>query len=258
VKNDNYSIPEYMATEVLELASRYYAETENSYSLSELQQAGSDVQIPPELIEKAIEAVQEKRRLEAAQQAQAQQQQQKLKMVAAGLTMAIALWGISAYNSLSGSQQTVEAKWAQVENQLQRRADLIPSLVTVVKMQTAAEQEIVAMLVRSRENYLQAGDFSQKETAIGEINTAIRQFNQYAATNIQLKSSQAFQNLSYELAGTENRIAVERMRYNQAVQAYNQKVKAFPNSLIARLTGFKPQPFFAAENTEKQELPAIK
>lgn len=258
MKNDNLSIPEDMATEVLELASRYYAETENGYSLSELQQAGSDVQIPPELIEKAIEAVQEKRRFEAAQQAQTQQQQKKLKMVAAGLTMAIALWGISAYNSLSGSQQTVEAKWAQVENQLQRRADLIPSLVTVAKMQTAAEKEIVATLVRSRENYLQARDFSQKETAIGEINAAIGQFNQYAATNIELKSSQAFQNLSYELAGTENRIAVERMRYNQAVQAYNQKVKAFPNSLIAGLTGFKPQPFFAAENTENQALPTIK
>ncbi|MCT7967859.1 LemA family protein [Laspinema sp. D1] len=254
MKDSNSQIPEDMAQEVLELASRYYSGSQNSYSLEQLQQAGSDVQIPPELINKAIQEVREKRRIEAQEQQGAQERQKTIKKVAAGVAVAIALWGIFTYNSLSSSASNVDASWAQVENQFQRRADLIPNLISVAKAQTAAEQETIALLMRSRENYLQAQNLPEKQAAIAEINVAINQFNQSLGMNPQLQSSQAFQNLSYELAGTENRIAVERMRYNQAVQAYNQKVGAFPNSLIAGLTGFSPKPFFAAENREVPRL----
>ncbi len=254
MKDSNSQIPEDMAPEVLELAARYYSGSQNSYSLADLQQAGSDVQIPPEFVEKALQEVREKRRIEAQQQQQAQERQKTVKMVAAGVGVAVALWGIFTYNSLSSSVSNVEASWAQVENQLQRRADLIPNLVSVVKAQTAAEQETIALLLRSRESYLQAQNLPQKQAAIAEINVAINRFTQSAATNPQLQSSQAFQNLSYELAGTENRIAVERMRYNQTVEAYNQKVRAFPNSLIAGLTGFTPKPFFSAENKEVPKI----
>lgn len=250
MNDSNSQIPEDMASEVLELASRYYEQSQDSYSLTELQQAGSQVQIPPEFVEKAIQEVREKRRQELQQQQQAQQRQKQISIVGAGVAIIIGIWGVFTYNSLVSSAQQVDAKWAQVENQLQRRADLIPNLVNVTKAQTAAEKEIVSMLVRARESYLQASDLAQKQTASAEINTAIAQFNQYVAGNPQLQSSQAFQNLSYEIAGTENRIAVERMRYNEAVQAYNQKVSAFPNSAIAGLTGFKPKPFFAADNKE--------
>ncbi|MBO0351691.1 LemA family protein [Phormidium pseudopriestleyi FRX01] len=250
MKDSNSQIPEDMAQEVLELASRYYSGSQNSYSLDQLQQAGSDVQIPPEFMEKAIQEVREKRRIEAQEQQAAQKRQKTVKMVAAGVGVAIALWGIFTYNSLSSSASNVEASWAQVENQFQRRADLIPNLVSLARVQTAAEQETIALLVRSRESYLQAQNLPQKQAANAEINVAINRFNQSLGTNPQLQSSQAYQNLSYELAGTENRIAVERMRYNQAVQAYNQKVGAFPNSLIAGLTGFSPKPFFTAENRD--------
>lgn len=250
MKDSNSQIPEDMAQEVLELASRYYSGSQNSYSLEQLQQAGSDVQIPPEFVEKAIQEVREKRRIEAKAQQAAEERQKTIQKVAAGVAAAIALWGIFTYNSLSSSASNVQGSWAQVENQLQRRADLIPNLISVARAQTAAEQETIALLMQSRESYLQAQNLQEKQAAITEINVAINRFNQAFATNPQLQSSQAFQNLSFELAGTENRIAVERMRYNQAVQAYNQKVGAFPNSLIAGLTGFSPKPFFAAENRD--------
>jgi LemA protein len=83
--------------------------------------------------------------------------------------------------------------------------------------------------------------------ALTTVNNAIQQFNQYAASNPQLQSSQAFTNLQYEMAGTENRIATERMRYNQAVEVYNRKIQSFPNSIVAGLTGFKAESFFEAE-----------
>lgn len=248
MKDSNSQIPEDMAPEVLELASRYYSGSQNSYSLEQLQQAGSDVQIPPEFVEKAIQEVREKRRIEAQQEQQAQERQKTLKKVAAGVAVVVALWGMFTYNSLSTSASNVEASWAQVENQFQRRADLIPNLVSLARVQTEAEQETIALLIQSRESYLQAQNLPEKQAAIADINVAINRFNQSLGTTPQLQSSQAYQNLSYELAGTENRIAVERMRYNQAVQAYNQKVGAFPNSLIAGLTGFSSKPFFAAEN----------
>ncbi|HEY9835543.1 MAG TPA: LemA family protein [Vampirovibrionales bacterium] len=250
MNDSNSQIPEDMAEEVLELASRYYSGSQNSYSQQQLQEAGADVQIPPEFINKAIQEVREKRRLEAQQAQQAEKNQKTLTKVAAGVAVAVALWGIFTYNSLSSSASDVEASWAQVENQFQRRADLIPNLVSLARVQTEAEQETIALLMRSRESYLQAQNLPEKQAAIAEINVAINRFNQSLGTNPQLQSSQAYQNLSYELAGTENRIAVERMRYNEAVQVYNQKVRAFPNSLIAGLTGFNQKPFFAADNRD--------
>lgn len=87
------------------------------------------------------------------------------------------------------------------------------------------------------------------------MNQAIDRFQNYAAANPQLQSSQLFINLQYELAGTENRIAVERMRYNQAVKAYDQKVQRFPNSLLANAFGFERIPFFQATNTESSQIP---
>ncbi|MBW4573890.1 MAG: LemA family protein [Aphanothece sp. CMT-3BRIN-NPC111] len=89
---------------------------------------------------------------------------------------------------------------------------------------------------------------------MAQVSQAIEGFKDYAASNPQLQSSQAFTNLQYELAGTENRIAVERMRYNQTVGAYNQNVQMFPNSLIAGISGLKTKPFFKAETAETPKI----
>lgn len=254
MNDSNSRIPEDMVPEVLELASRFYAESNHSYSLAELQQAGKEVQIPPEYMEKAIAHLSDRRRIQQEQERQAKERRQKVQVVTAGVAVAIALWGVLTYNSLSTVSQNVEAKWAQVENQLQRRADLIPNLVSVTKAQVQQEKEIVEMLLRSREAYFQATNFADRQVAIGEMNTAIQQFDRYAAGNPQLQSSQAYRDLRYEIAGTENRIAVERKRYNEAVQLYNQKVRSFPNVLVASLTGFKPKPFFQAQITAAPQI----
>jgi LemA protein len=249
MNNPEVRIPEDIATEVLTLASRYYANQTQSYSVSELVQAGSEVQIPAEFIEQAIREIQAQREQQQEQQKRAYKQRQMLLKIGAGIVAVSALWSIWTYNFLSGEASNVEAAWAQVENQLQRRADLIPNLVSVTQAYAKHEQELVSLLVKSREAYWQAVTPNEKAAAIANVNQAIERFGDYAAANPQLKSSQLFINLQYEIAGTENRIAVERMRYNNAVQSYNQQIQQFPNSVLANTFGFKSKSFFHTTTT---------
>lgn len=151
----------------------------------------------------------------------------------------------------------MEARWAQVENQLQRRADLIPNLVSVARSQAAAEQQVIEQLERSRQAYLQATGMEEQQAAMVDVEAAIREFQEAIAGNPELQTSQAFQNLSYEIAGTENRIAVERMRYNQAVQAYNGQLTRFPQSLIANLVSLEEKPYFQAQTREVPDVNTI-
>ncbi|PMB53921.1 hypothetical protein CEN39_01830 [Fischerella thermalis CCMEE 5201] len=250
MNNPDKRIPEEIAPEVLELASRYYANHTQSYSASELVAAGKEVDIPAEFIQQAIQDVQAKHKQQQEEQKRLAHLRQRLLIVGAGIVAALTVWCGWTYNSLQSSSTRVEAAWAQVENQLQRRADLIPNLVSVTQAYAKQEKELVALLVRSRQAYLEATTPNQKAAATVQINQAIDRFRDYAATNPQLQSSQLFTNLQYELTGTENRLAVERMRYNQAVQAYNQKVQSFPNSLVANTFGFEKQEFFQATNTD--------
>jgi LemA protein len=246
MNNPDVRIPEDIATEVLTLASRYYASSTQSYSLSELVQAGSEVQIPAEFIEQAIREIQAQQVQKLEQQKRSRHMRQMLLKIGAGIAAVSALWSIWTYNSLSGEASNVDAAWAQVENQLQRRADLIPNLVSVTQAYAKQEQELISLLVQSREAYLQAVTPNEKVAAIAKVNQAIKRFGDYTAANPQLESSQLFINLQYEIAGTENRIAVERMRYNKAVQSYNQQMQQFPNSVVAKAFRFKSKSFFQA------------
>ena len=244
MSNQEIRIPENIASEVLELASRYYAEQNQSYSKSELVEAGKEVQIPTELIEQAIRDVQIQHQQKIEQQKQVQKQRQTILKISAGIFAAIAIWSIWTYNSFSSTALKTEAAWAQVENQLQRRTDLIPNLVSVTQAYAQQEKDLVSLLIQSRQTYLQAVTPAEKRVAIVEVDRAIGRFREYAVTNPQLQSSQLFVNLQYELAGTENRLAVERMRYNRSVQAYNQKIQGFPNSLLAKALEFEKKSFF--------------
>lgn len=227
----NPRIPEKLAPEVFALASRLYAQKNHEYSLEELIQAGAEAQIPPELIEQAVREIQAKHRRSA-------ERRKRLRIIFAGFGSCVVLWGIGTYNSLSSAAVKVDAARSQLENQLSRRADLIPNLVSITQAYAKQEYELAALLTQSRQAYLQANTPSQKVAAMGEVRQAIERFKDYAAKNPQLRSSVAFINLQYELAGTENRIAVERMRYNQAVQDYNHKIQLLPNSVLARVFGF--------------------
>ncbi|NES80133.1 MAG: LemA family protein [Moorea sp. SIO2B7] len=247
--NNNIPISEDMAPEVLDLASRLYSEQQNSYSTAELMEAASEAQIPPELVQQAIQQIQIQRQQKQQKKQKFQKFVKQLLIIFGGIFAIILLWSGITYNSLSNAANQVDAAWAQVENQFQRRADLIPNLVNVSKAYAKQEQELVTLLIQSREAYLQANNPTEKATAIVAIKAAIDTFQNIAIANPQLQSSQLFINLQYEIAGTENRLATERRRYNKAVQKYNQKVSSFPNFLIANNFGFEKKDFFQAETT---------
>ncbi|MEA5504527.1 LemA family protein [Halotia wernerae UHCC 0503] len=255
MNNQEKRIPEEITPEVLELASRYYANHTQSYSASDLVAAGKEVDIPAEFIQQAIQDVQARHKQQQKQQQHLVYLRQRLLIVGAGIVTALAIWTGWTYNSIQSSSTKVDAAWAQVENQLQRRADLIPNLVNVTQAYAKHEKELVSLLVRARQAYLQAATPNEKAAATIQINQAIDRFRNYATANPQLQSSQLFINLQYELTGTENRLAVERMRYNQTVQAYNQKIQSFPNSLVANTFGFDNKEFFQATNTDSPKIP---
>ena len=250
MKKPEIRLPEDIVPEVLELASRYYVEHAQSYSVSELVETGKEAEIPAEFIEQAIQEIKAKHFSKLEHQKEARRQRQMFLKISAGILAAIALWGIWTYNSLSSAFFQVEASWAQVENQLQRRADLIPNLVSMTQAYAQQEKELVSLLIQSHEAYLQAVTHEQKVAASSFLNQALGHFRNYVTANPQLQSSQLFINLQYELVGTENRLAVERMRYNRAVQAYNKKNQGFPNSILAKALGFQNQSFFQVTTTE--------
>jgi LemA protein len=236
-------IPEKLTPEVFTIASRLYAQASQEYSLAQLKQAGLEAQIPPEFIQQAVQEIQ-------TQKIQTRKQRQKLKIVSLSLGVALSIWSIWTYNSLNDAEQKVDSAWAQVENQFQRRSDLIPNLVRTTQASANRDRNLVTLLTQSQQKFLQASTPTQKIAANLQIDRAIAQFEQHVAQDPRLSSAQAFTNLQYELAGTENRIAVERMRYNQAVHSYNRQVKLFPTSLISPVLGFRPRSFFQAATSE--------
>lgn len=238
------SIPKELVPSVLEKASRLYQQqgATGDYSLAELMAAGSEVSLPPELIQQAYEQIQQE---QVAEQQRQERQKQQLKIggaIAAASLLITALWTGSVYNSLNASKTTVEGKWAQVENQMQRRADLIPQITQVAQSYATREESVMTSLNTARDSFLTATTAEEQSAANEDMKSAIAQFQSFAANNQQLQSSELFINLQYEIAGTENRIATERMRYNQAVEAYNQSAQSFPTTAIAGLMGFEPYP----------------
>ncbi len=243
--NQEQQIPDDIAEEVLNLASELYAQTDTQgYSLAELQEIGGKVEIPSEIISEALQKVRDKYQLQEIARQKKQQQLQTIKITALFIICLLSLLSVITYNSLSNKQQDITAKWAQVENQLARKANLIPTLISLTQAQTEQEKQLVSSLENAHNKYLEASNIDDKSTSTENIDQAIQAFNQYALNNQTLASSQAFINLQYEIAGTENRIATEKMRYNQSVQKYNQTLQSFPNSIIAKLTGFEEKSFF--------------
>ncbi|MGL5082305.1 MAG: LemA family protein [Microcoleaceae cyanobacterium] len=247
-------IPEEMADDVLAIASRLYAEASDSYSVQELQAAGKEVSIPPELIEQAIREVKEKRRQAELDQQQAAERQRTFKWIGIGVGTAAILWGIFSYNSLSSSRQDVNAAWAEIDNQLQRRADLIPNLAATAKVQAQQEQQLVNSLSQARAGYLNSNSPEEKIQASVQMDAAIQQFSQSVLANPQQPVSQAFVGLQDELAGTQNRISVAKRRYNEAVRNHNETLNSFPNSIIGSIFGFEEKQSIEAKNRENPNV----
>jgi len=164
---------------------------------------------------------------------------------------------ISKYNSLVAMETEIKGRWAQVENQLQRRADLIPNLVETVKGFAAQEKSILESIANARARLAGGGSVQERMTASNELSGALARLLVVVENYPTLKSDATFIRLMDELAGTENRLAVERKRYNDAIQVYNVAVRQFPGGLIASLFGFREQPFFEAP-AEAKATPKVK
>jgi LemA protein len=160
------------------------------------------------------------------------------------------------YNTMVSMKEQIDAAWAQVENQLQRRNDLIPNLVEVTKGYATHEKEIFTRVAEARSKLIAAGSRAEKIDAADNLGGALSRLLAIAENYPQLKADAQFARLSDELAGTENRISTERRRYNDTVREYNTFIKKFPQTVVARMTGFDAEKYFeAAKGAE--EVPKV-
>lgn len=163
---------------------------------------------------------------------------------------------VSAKNRMVTLNENIDAQWAQVENQLKRRHDLIPNLVNTVKGYASHEKEIFTNVADARSRMMGAKTVDEKAEAAGAMESAISRLLMVAERYPDLKADTQFTNLQFELAGTENRIAVERMRYNDMVREFNTYVKKIPGSFYAGIFGYAPRKFFEVQESEK-EVPTV-
>ena len=179
------------------------------------------------------------------------------KTAVAGILMvvSVALPGCS-YNRFVGQEEAIKAQWAQVENQLQRRNDLIPNLVETTKGIAQQERDVFGQIAESRARLSGAQTPEQTIQAANEQSTALARLLVIVENYPQLRSNEQFARLMDELSGTENRIAVERMRYNERVQQYNTSRRQFPSNITAGIFGFKEYPLFDAP-PEAERVPRV-
>lgn len=171
------------------------------------------------------------------------------------IAVLLGLWAISGYNGLVTAEEKVSAQWANVESQYQRRADLIPNLVATVKGYAEHEQETLEGVVSARAKATQTTvnadqltpeALQQYQAAQGELTQALGRLLVTVEKYPDLKANQNFLELQAQLEGTENRISVERQRFNTEAKAYNTAIRRFPKNLLASMFGFEQKPYFEA------------
>ena len=178
----------------------------------------------------------------------------------AGVLALLAIVALTApgcsYNRFVAQEETIKTQWAQVENQLQRRNDLIPNLVETTKGIAQQERDVFGQIAESRAKLSGAQTPEQTIQAANEQSAALARLLVIVENYPQLRSSETFNRLMDELSGTENRIAVERMRYNERVQEYNTLRRQFPSNITASLFGFREYPVFNAP-PEAERVPRV-
>ena len=150
-------------------------------------------------------------------------------------------------NNMVTKETAVDNAWAQVQNVYQRRLDLVPNLANSAKAYLQLEKDIFEAIANARAGITSAESPSQLESATNEVNSLIRDIKVVVEDTPELKASETIRDLMTQLEGTENRITVERMRYNESVRDYNTYIRLFPNNFVAGLFGFAPREFFEAE-----------
>jgi LemA protein len=172
----------------------------------------------------------------------------KAIQVARLAVLAIVVTGLSgcSYNKFTTQEEAIKAQWAQVQNQLQRRNDLIPNLVETVKGYATHEESVFKEIADARSKLLAAKSPEETIQAANQQTSALGRLLAVVENYPNLKANEQFNRLMDELAGTENRLATERMRYNERLQEYNTSRRKFPGNLTAKMFGFKEYPYFEA------------
>ena len=175
-------------------------------------------------------------------------------------------WGKDKYNTMVNMDERVKTAWSQVENQYQRRLDLIPNLVNTVKAYAAHEQATLEGVINARAgavgstiqpDNLDASAMHKFQEAQTELSSALSRLMVVVESYPELKANENFRELQVQLEGTENRIAVERMRFNETAKEYNTYIRTFPNNTLARIFGFEQRPYFSAD-TGAERAPEVK
>lgn len=181
------------------------------------------------------------------------------KSILIGLVAAvvvIGMWLMGQYNGLVALSQEVDGQWAQVETQYQRRFDLIPNLVESTKGVLQQEQDVFGKIAEARQGYAGAQTPTDKVQAANQMESALARLLVIVESYPELKSNETVAGLMDELAGTENRISVERKRFNDVTRTYNTRVKTFPTVLLAGMFGYSEKPYFEAVEAA-QQAPAV-
>jgi len=171
--------------------------------------------------------------------------------------LALSSWYFGARNGMVQRKEAIQANWAQVDVVIQRRADLIPNLVETVKGYAAHEEGIFTALANARAALAGARTPGERIAANAQIESALARLLVVVENYPNLKANENFLRLQDELAGTENRIAVERRRYNESVQNYNTYIQLFPNSLVASLSGFAREDAYFTATEEARPVPQV-
>lgn len=181
----------------------------------------------------------------------------KIGVIIAIIVGLILIWGIGAYNGFVKKQEAMTTAWGQVENVYQRRADLVPNLVALVKNYAEYEQGTLIAVTEARakkaaattvniENYTE-NDLKDFQAAQDELGSSLNRLIVSVENYPDLKANEEYLTLQAQLAGCENRILTERQRFNEAAKAYNQSIRKFPGNLIANMFGFEKRPYFEAD-----------
>jgi LemA protein len=185
----------------------------------------------------------------------------KITLIVIGIVLFIGFgifgWLIKGYNNVIAMDENVKGKWAQVENQLKRRYDLIPNLVETVKGYAAHEKELFENIAEARTKYFQAKDVKDKIAAANRLEGVLSRLLLLQERYPELKANESFLKLQDSLEGTENRIAVERKRYNEAVQMLNTYIRTVFGRFFAALAGIGPAEYYEVPEAEK-EAPEVK
>lgn len=188
-------------------------------------------------------------------------------IIVIALLAAVAFWLVGKYNAMVSADENVKTAWAQVENQYQRRSDLIPNLVATVKGYAAHESQVLESVVAARAKATQVvvdpsktshEDLAAFQAAQGELSQALGRLLAVTENYPDLKANQNFQELQAQLEGTENRITVARNAFNESAKEYNKLIRMFPNNIVASCFGFEQKAYFEAESgAEKAPIVAF-